>query len=419
MEVRLRLLRNIAVWLCGVEASPNGPVSEVELHDAFDAVGFSYGDDLFGLLARVFESPASSRLLGIAAERILLARHKGQFDLGTMTAGRRVLALSLMARGWLARRSRLPGNLVGRLLLAFSSPRPRLSPIGAVARHAVDERPVSVIVPVYNGYEVLTRLCESLFAHTNEMHTIIFVNDASPDARIAPYLAELAQRHANVRVETMSKNAGFPAAVNRGAELCDGDFVMLNTDTEVPDGWIPRLFAPIWEDRRVASVMPLSCEWPSSGKYCVGVVAMDKMDEAGLEAVDGAIARILPDRRFNVSQCNLGFCLAVSRSAWRKVGCLASEVYGFGYCEEADWCAKARYVFGYEHRIAANLFVAHRHNGSFSSDRKKAQLERNTGRLRSRFPMRAFDADRRCAISRRVVEDAAKLALREGGILNA
>lgn len=400
--------------LCGVAAMAAMPPSEPEEQDFFDGFKQSQGfdDGLFVLLRRIFMSPSRMRkpLEGVVSERLLLARHRGHTGFSSLSRRRKLLLSYLMAKGALRRRLRWPRDLASRLAMSFARPSVELLEC-APPVVANSDRSATVIVPVYNGYEHLQRLCATLFDHTSPANRILFVDDASPDSRIAPYLASLAASHPNVAVLANEENLGFPETVNRGAARCDGDFVLLNSDTEVPAGWIERLFAPIWSCDNVASAMPLTCVFPKSGVHNPGVISMQALERMGLDAADRAIARIKVNPRFNVSQTNLGFCLAVSRAAWTKVGPFASDIFGFGYHEEADWCARARYRFGYEHRIVPNLLVAHWHNGSFSDERKRRQLERNRERLCSRNPMRNFDADARCRISRKLIDRAAAMAL--------
>ena len=60
--------------------------------------------------------------------------------------------------------------------------------------------PVSVIIPVFNGYEAVRRLTATFFSRTDRQNEIVFVDDASDDPRIAPLLADLAKANPNVRV---------------------------------------------------------------------------------------------------------------------------------------------------------------------------------------------------------------------------
>ena len=288
-----------------------------------------------------------------------------------------------------------------RKLLAGTPTRP---PAG------IAERPVAVVVPVYNGLEVLERLCRTLFDNTDPMHRIVFVDDASPDSRIAPYLDSLAASHPNVCILRNDVNKGFPFTANRGAAAAGGDFVLLNTDTEVPPGWIPRLFQPIWSDAGVASAMPLSNSW-SSLKSAPGIVSIGEVERLGVAAIDKKVEGLSVPSGLDEWKTNLGFCLAVSGEAWRRVGPFDDEVFGSGYFEETDWCARARYRFGYRHVVACNVFVAHWHNGSFTSERKRELIAANREKMLSRNPEYARDNASRYALSRRAVLDAAYEAL--------
>ena len=248
-----------------------------------------------------------------------------------------------------------------------------------------DERPVRVVIPVYNGFDALSRLCASLFDNTDEMHEIVFVDDASTDTRVLPYLESMQKTHSNVRIVRHDSNQGFSAAVSRGVGASNRDFVLLNTDTEVPPEWIPRLFAEIWGDARTASVTPMTCESnflavPDSNRGTIAFVG-----RYGTDRIDMAMSRIVPDIECSALVAGVGFCLAVSRKAWNAIGPFDADVFGRGYGEETDWCLRAGEA-GFRHCFAGNLFVAHWHNASFTTDEKKALLARNMARVRARHP---------------------------------
>ena len=55
------------------------------------------------------------------------------------------------------------------------------------------------------------------------------------------------------------RNLGFVASVNIGIEAAGGhDVVLLNSDTEVPPGWLVRLAGHAYAAPRIASVSPFS-----------------------------------------------------------------------------------------------------------------------------------------------------------------
>ena len=48
--------------------------------------------------------------------------------------------------------------------------------------------PIDIIIPVYNGYEFLEPLFDSIEEHTTSPYRLIVVNDCSPDEKVKPYL---------------------------------------------------------------------------------------------------------------------------------------------------------------------------------------------------------------------------------------
>lgn len=281
-----------------------------------------------------------------------------------------------------------------------------------------DDRPVTVIIPVYNGYDVLCRLMRTFFKHTSPVHQVIFVDDASPDPRIAPYLSELRERHPNVRVVTNEANRGFSHNINLAASMCEGDFVLLNTDTEVPERWVPRLFAPLWaRPGTTASVSAMTTCTPSLTVPERGADGLAFVARHGAFAIDRAVSTASVDFDHDVIRVGVGFCLAISRKAWDTVGGFAEEVFGRGYGEETDWCYRARRL-GFECRVAANLFVPHYHNGSFTLEEKRKLLERNKRLVQERNP-EANDRDLvfRCEFECARLRAMVRRSLRRYGIV--
>ena len=272
--------------------------------------------------------------------------------------------------------------------------------------------PVSVIVPVFNGYEAVVRLSATLFAHTDRRNDIVFIDDASTDPHIATLLAGFAEANPNVRVVRNKENLGFSHNVNLGASLSERDFVMLNSDTEVPPSWIPRLFHPIWSTDYTASATPFASWSKSHGFMENPEVGRELCMRYGIEAVDRVLSALPADPLKNAIVRGHGFCMAISRRAWNAVGPFNEELFGRGYGEETDWCLRAS-EHGFVNRLVPNLLVGHWHNGSFDpaeTRRLIAEHKRIIHRLHPNAPrtrcceMPAFIFARSC------VRDALKKA---------
>jgi GT2 family glycosyltransferase len=97
---------------------------------------------------------------------------------------------------------------------------------------------ISVIVPVWNGRELLMRLLDTLDAQTQPAGELLVIDNGSTDG------APKAARQRGARVVSMGGNEGFAAAVNRGIEESRGDWLaILNSDVELAPDYLAQLLA--------------------------------------------------------------------------------------------------------------------------------------------------------------------------------
>jgi GT2 family glycosyltransferase len=114
-----------------------------------------------------------------------------------------------------------------------------------------------VVIPTYNGRELLSR-CLASIAHNAPRDSelaieVIVADDASTDGTAEM----LARFHADVRVVHLEQNGGFCAAANLGLSAARGRFIqLLNNDTEVAPNWVEAGLAP-FTDPTVGAVAPL------------------------------------------------------------------------------------------------------------------------------------------------------------------
>ena len=244
---------------------------------------------------------------------------------------------------------------------------------------------VTVIVPVYNGLAHLERLVPTLLRHTDRRHTILIVDDASPDPAVATYLQRVTTNEPNVKLNLRTENLGFVRTINAAATGLTGHFAILNSDTEVPPFWLERLMAPIFEQGDVASTTPFSnaatiFSFPAPNRD------NDLLEGLTLARIDAAFARIRPPADMVLdAPTGVGFCMGINGQAWQQLGGFDAETFGRGYCEENDWCQRAR-AAGFDNVLAPNLFVFHAHSGSFLPGEKSDLLTRNMQRLLERWP---------------------------------
>ena len=242
-------------------------------------------------------------------------------------------------------------------------------------------RAIDIVIPVYNGYDYLEPLFRSIRENTDLKYNIFVVDDASPDSRIVPLLKEiLASFSCKVVLLESEKNAGFVKSVNKALALTTNDVVLVNTDVVVPKKWASKLFRQIFTNDKVASVTPLS---NAATIFSIPQINIDNKFEDDLEAVNEKL-KIINDPIDPITLWSgVGFCMAMSRSAIDSVGVL-DEIFNKGYGEENDWCLRAM-SRGYINTIAPNVFVWHKHGGSFTSREKELLKRRNISIIHGRY----------------------------------
>jgi GT2 family glycosyltransferase len=244
------------------------------------------------------------------------------------------------------------------------------------------ELAVDVIIPVYLGLEETRRCIESVLADASApLARVIVVNDRSPDSALVAWLEELAGQH-RIHLVQNPDNVGFVASVNNGMKAAgDHDVVLLNSDTEVPPGWLGRLAAQAYAGPRIATVSPFSnnatiCGYPDNeGAPIVFGKTVAEMDE---------ICRSVNTARFVDVPTTVGFCMYIRRAALQEVGLFDAERFTLGYGEENDFCLRAA-ALGWRHRLACDIFVYHTGSVSFGSRAKKL-LTRAMGLILERYP---------------------------------
>ncbi|MEM6586880.1 MAG: glycosyltransferase [Pseudomonadota bacterium] len=149
----------------------------------------------------------------------------------------------------------LPINEVADIL----SMRPDLKGLDATTDDIAEGAAIDVIIPVYRGLEDTKRCIESLIKWgIGPVHNIIVINDCSPEPEITDYLREVAAADDIILLEN-EDNLGFVGSVDRGMRYSSSnDVVLLNSDTEVPAGWLEKLAWHARNDKDVATVTPFS-----------------------------------------------------------------------------------------------------------------------------------------------------------------
>jgi len=230
-----------------------------------------------------------------------------------------------------------------------------------------DEAKVDVVIPVYGNRHLALRTIDSVLAAKETVpFELIVVDDASPDATLATELRQLAGQ-GSISLLVNDTNVGFVRSANRGLLLHeDRDVVLLNSDTQVFDGWLGRLLAVLHGRPAVATATPLS----NAATIMSYPVTLRENTRSGVDfaALDDICFRLNPGPV--ELPTGIGFCMAIKRKCLDEVGVFDAERFGLGYGEENDFCRRAA-ASGWSNVAATNVFVWHRGGGSFGTERGK------------------------------------------------
>jgi GT2 family glycosyltransferase len=217
----------------------------------------------------------------------------------------------------------------------------------------------SILLVSYNHFEQTTGPClASMFKDPElaDWEVIVVDNASQPETREA--LSQAEAQYPALRVIFNDDNRGYPAGANQAMVAARGEvLVLLNNDTLVPSGMLPRLITLLAEHPEWGLLSPVT---NSAGNEQAIAIAAEEVTEIIAEGqlwCQHAVGSFVPSKRLDFS------CLAVSRWAYERLGAL-DEGFGRGYFEDFDYCLRAIKA-AIPMMIAEEVFIYHEGGGSF------------------------------------------------------
>ena len=232
-------------------------------------------------------------------------------------------------------------------------------------------RPRTLIaVLVYNG-RAFVPACLRSAARLSEAEPgvdVLVLDDCSPERGWSEELAALG-RELGIGCYRSPRNLGIPRNMNLGllrALTAGYDHVVIaNSDVLFPLNFVDAVVAAVRSDASIGSLTPWSND--------VSIYSLTSLSELGRGKGLADVRLDLVDWFSSVLQgefgtesldipTGVGFCLVMAVEAVRRVG-LFDPVFGRGYCEEVDWCLRAR-AAGLRNVLGPSSFVYHAGRGS-------------------------------------------------------
>ena len=206
---------------------------------------------------------------------------------------------------------------------------------------------VSIIIPHWNGIDVITECLKSLQKVTYPNFEVIIVHNNSTDKSIEyinklfPYVILYENKH----------NEGYAGGCNRGAEIANGKYLLfLNNDTIQNSNWIEPLVSLLESNNNIAAVQPKILNYYSKDLFDYAGGAGGMMDFLVFPFAKG---RIFNDLENDSNQYDTkskifwssGTAFLVKKSAFDEAGKF-DELF-FAHMEEIDLCWRL-HLLGYE-----------------------------------------------------------------------
>ncbi len=237
---------------------------------------------------------------------------------------------------------------------------------------APHEHSAEIIVCIHNALDDVRRCLSSVIRYTLPPYRLILVDDGS-QKETEEYLVNFSDTQNAVLIRN-EEAKGYTLAANQGLRASQDKFViLLNSDTVVSEGWLDRMVQCAESSDRIGMVGPLSntASWQSIPEVLVdGDWAANPLPE-GVTVEDMAVL-VAEDSKLIYPRLSFlnGFCIMIKRELINDIGYFDEETFGQGFCEENDYCLRAR-LNGWELVVADDVYVFHAQSKSYSHERRK------------------------------------------------
>jgi GT2 family glycosyltransferase len=204
---------------------------------------------------------------------------------------------------------------------------------------------VSIVSINYNGAQVTCEMLDSLKKITYPNFEVIIVDNASKEDPSIIF-----EKHPWIKFIRSDKNLGFAGGNNLGFKQATGKyFLMLNNDTEVPEGFLEPLVQRMESDSKIGAASPKIIFHHTPGMLqFAGFEPINPFTVRGNAIGFGKQDNGDFDQSMPTSRAH-GAAMMVSRKVVEEIGLMA-DLY-FLYYEEMDYCERiknAGYSIWYE-----------------------------------------------------------------------
>ncbi len=218
---------------------------------------------------------------------------------------------------------------------------------------------ISVVIPHFNGKDILNDCLESLFKNTYVEFETILIDNGSTDGS-QDFVRD---KFPQVRLIRNKVNLGYAGGCNQGIGLSQGRFVLLlNNDTVMPENFLWEMRAAIKSDDAIAAVQPKIISIQNNRLFDYSGGAGGEMDLLGYPFARGRIFDTVEadNKQYDHMERQVfwtsGCALLLRKSITDQIGILDEDF--FAHQEEIDLNWRAQ-LAGYKNVVTTRTHIMH------------------------------------------------------------
>lgn len=230
---------------------------------------------------------------------------------------------------------------------------------------------ITVVIPHYNGIEILRNCLKSLYENTFTDFITLVIDNGSTDGS----QEFVKKKYPQVKLIENEKNLGYAGGCNQGINIANTPYVLLlNNDTVMPDNFLSEMLQAIEMDENIAMVQPKILSIQNKDHFDYSGAAGGELDVFGYPFARGRIFdEVEQDQgQYDSTDENCfwtsGCALLLRKSVIDKIGSLDEDF--FAHQEEIDLNWRAQ-LAGYRNVVTTKTYIYHYSGYTLRSDNER------------------------------------------------
>jgi GT2 family glycosyltransferase len=196
---------------------------------------------------------------------------------------------------------------------------------------------VAVVILNWNGKSFLEKFLPSVITHSREASIIIADNNSTDDS-----IVFLKKNHPSLRIIHIAENGGYSKGYNIALQQIEAEYyVLLNSDIEVSENWLPPVLNLMDKDPQIAACQPKLLDYNNRDSFEYAGAAGGYLDYLGYPFCRGRLFNTLEKDQGQYNDNReifwaSGACLFVRAKDYHAIDGLDDDF--FAHLEEIDLC---------------------------------------------------------------------------------